>query len=30
MSQTRHRTKIQLERLAGIHERHVVTPGETS
>ena len=30
MSQTRHRTRIQLERLTGIHERHVVAPGETS
>ena len=30
MSQTRHRTKIQLERLTGIHERHIVGPGENS
>jgi 3-oxoacyl-[acyl-carrier-protein] synthase-3 len=30
MTQTRHRTGIQLERLTGIHERHVVAPGETS
>ncbi len=30
MSHTRHRTRIQLERLTGIHERHVVGPGETS
>jgi 3-oxoacyl-[acyl-carrier-protein] synthase III len=30
MSRTRHRTRIQLERLTGIHERHVVGPGETS
>src|SRR6516225_7355823 len=30
MSQTRHRTRIQLERLTGIHERHVVGPGENS
>ena len=30
MSQTRHRTGIQLERLTGIHERRVVGPGETS
>ncbi len=30
MSQTRHRTRIQLERLTGIHERHVVGPGEDS
>ena len=30
MSKTRHRTRIQLERLTGIHERHVVGPGETS
>jgi 3-oxoacyl-[acyl-carrier-protein] synthase III len=30
MDQTGHRTRIQLERLTGIHERHVVGPGETS
>ena len=30
MSQTSHRTRIQLERLTGIHERHVVGPGENS
>jgi 3-oxoacyl-[acyl-carrier-protein] synthase-3 len=30
MSQTRHQTRIQLERLTGIHERRVVGPGETS
>jgi 3-oxoacyl-[acyl-carrier-protein] synthase III len=30
MGQTRHRTRIQLERLTGIHERHVVGPGESS
>jgi len=30
MSQTRHRTRIQLERLTGIHERRVVGPGESS
>jgi 3-oxoacyl-[acyl-carrier-protein] synthase-3 len=30
MNQTRHRTKIQLERLTGIHERYVVGPGENS
>ncbi len=30
MSRTRHRTKIQLERLTGIHERYVVGPGENS
>ena len=30
MNQTRHRTHIQLERLTGIHERHVVGPGEDS
>jgi 3-oxoacyl-[acyl-carrier-protein] synthase III len=30
MSQTRHRTRIQLERLTGIHERRVVGPGENS
>ena len=30
MSQTKHRTKIQLERLTGIHERYVVGPGENS
>ena len=30
MSQTRHHTRIQLERLTGIHERHVVGPGENS
>ena len=27
--QTSHHTNIQLERLTGIHERHVVGPGET-
>ncbi len=30
MSRTKHRTHIQLERLVGIHERHVVGPGENS
>jgi len=30
MSKTSHRTRIQLERLTGIHERHVVGPGENS
>ncbi len=30
MSQTSHRTRIQLERLTGIHERHVVGQGENS
>jgi len=30
MSRTSHRTHIQLERLTGIHERHVVGPGESS
>ena len=30
MSQTRHHTRIQLERLTGIHERYVVGPGENS
>jgi 3-oxoacyl-[acyl-carrier-protein] synthase III len=30
LSRTRHRTHIQLERLTGIHERHVVGPGENS
>jgi 3-oxoacyl-[acyl-carrier-protein] synthase III len=30
LGQTRHRTRIQLERLTGIHERHVVGPGENS
>ncbi len=30
MSKTSHRTHIQLERLTGIHERHVVGPGESS
>jgi 3-oxoacyl-[acyl-carrier-protein] synthase III len=30
MSRTRHRTRIQLERLTGIHERRVVGPGENS
>jgi 3-oxoacyl-[acyl-carrier-protein] synthase III len=30
MSRTAHRTRIQLERLTGIHERHVVGPGENS
>ena len=30
MSRTSHHTKIQLERLTGIHERHVVGPGENS
>src|SRR5215471_8343866 len=30
MSRTNHRTRIQLERLTGIHERHVVGPGENS
>ena len=30
MSKTRHKTHIQLERLTGIHERHVVGPGENS
>ena len=30
LGQTRHRTRIQLERLTGIHERRVVGPGENS
>jgi 3-oxoacyl-[acyl-carrier-protein] synthase III len=30
MSKTSHNTHIQLERLTGIHERHVVGPGENS
>jgi 3-oxoacyl-[acyl-carrier-protein] synthase-3 len=30
MSKAKHRTRIQLERLTGIHERHVVGPGENS
>jgi 3-oxoacyl-[acyl-carrier-protein] synthase III len=30
MKRTSHRTRIQLERLTGIHERHVVGPGENS
>jgi 3-oxoacyl-[acyl-carrier-protein] synthase III len=30
MSRTSHRTRIQLERLTGIHERHVAGPGENS
>jgi 3-oxoacyl-[acyl-carrier-protein] synthase-3 len=30
MSRTKHHTRIQLERLTGIHERHVVGPGENS
>jgi 3-oxoacyl-[acyl-carrier-protein] synthase-3 len=30
MSRTSHHTRIQLERLTGIHERHVVGPGENS
>jgi 3-oxoacyl-[acyl-carrier-protein] synthase III len=30
MNRTRHRTRIQLERLTGIHERRVVGPGENS
>ena len=30
MSRTKHHTHIQLERLTGIHERHVVGPGENS
>jgi len=30
MARTSHHTRIQLERLTGIHERHVVGPGETS
>ncbi len=30
MSRTSHRTRIQLERLTGIHQRHVVGPGENS
>ncbi len=30
MSRTKHNTHIQLERLTGIHERHVVGPGENS
>src|SRR6516162_4189780 len=29
MSRTRHRTRIQLEQLTGIHECHVVGPGES-
>ena len=30
MNRTAHRTRIQLERLTGIHERRVVGPGENS
>lgn len=30
MNQTSHRTRIQLERLTGIHERHVVGQGKNS
>lgn len=30
MNQTKHHTRIQLERLTGIHERHVAGPGENS
>ncbi len=30
MSRTKHRTHIELERLTGIHERHVVGSGENS
>jgi 3-oxoacyl-[acyl-carrier-protein] synthase III len=30
MSKTSHKTRIQLERLTGIHERRVVGPGENS
>ncbi len=30
MERTSHHTRIQLERLTGIHERHVVGPGENS
>jgi 3-oxoacyl-[acyl-carrier-protein] synthase III len=30
MSRTQHRTRIQLERLTGIHERRIVGPGENS
>ena len=30
MNRTKHHTHIQLERLTGIHERHVVGPGENS
>ena len=30
MNRTKHHTRIQLERLTGIHERHVVGPGENS
>jgi 3-oxoacyl-[acyl-carrier-protein] synthase-3 len=30
MNRTSHRTRIQLERLTGIHERRVVGPGENS
>jgi len=30
MNRTNHHTRIQLERLTGIHERHVVGPGENS
>ena len=30
MSRTKHHTRIQLERLTGIHERRIVGPGENS
>jgi 3-oxoacyl-[acyl-carrier-protein] synthase III len=30
LGRTRHHTHIQLERLTGVHERHVVEPGENS
>jgi 3-oxoacyl-[acyl-carrier-protein] synthase III len=30
MNRTKHHTRIQLERLTGIHERHIVGPGENS
>ena len=30
LGRTKHHTRIQLERLTGIHERHVVGPGENS
>jgi 3-oxoacyl-[acyl-carrier-protein] synthase III len=30
LGQTKHHTHIQLERLTGVHERHVVEPGENS
>ncbi len=30
LSRTKHHTHIQLERLTGVHERHIVGPGEDS